>query len=46
MNEKMNERVNGESEQNEECEPPNNPNMGLYIYLEIKNHMAFPKKLM
>ena len=48
----MSERVNGESEHNEECEqwtiiePSNNTKMDLYIYLEIKNHMAFPKNLM
>jgi hypothetical protein len=40
----MGERVNGEREHNEECEPPKQPKDGFIYFLELKNHMAFPQE--
>jgi hypothetical protein len=27
-------------------EPPNNPKMGIYIYLKIKNHMVYVLRML
>jgi hypothetical protein len=40
----MSARVNGERENNEECEPPKHPKDGFIYFLELKNHMAFPQE--
>jgi hypothetical protein len=38
------ERVNGEREQNERCEPPNNSKMGLYIFLGNQEPHGLPQE--
>ena len=45
----MNEKSEWKSEPNDgkhwiKSEPPNAPLVGLYIYLEIRSHMAFPQE--